>query len=91
MKKYILAIIASAVALTAVSCDQSRLDIPQKGDVYFSPHAQIWGWATWADRWQYFRHYQSRSEALDGMTEAEIDALEEQIQKELTELKQLLK
>jgi len=31
MKKYIIAIIASVVALTAVSCDQSRLDIPQQG------------------------------------------------------------
>ena len=54
----------------------TQLNIPQKGDVYFSPHAQIWGWATWADRWQFFRHYQSRAEALEGMTEAEIDALE---------------
>ena len=31
MKKYIIAIVATLVALTAVSCDQSRLDIPQKG------------------------------------------------------------
>ena len=54
----------------------TQLNIPQKGDVYFSPHAQIWGWATWADRWQYFRHYQSRAEAVEGMTGAEIDALE---------------
>jgi len=54
----------------------TQLDIPEKGDVYFSPHAQIWGWATWADRWQYFRHYQSRAEAVEGMTDAEIDALE---------------
>ena len=54
----------------------TQLDIPQKGDVYFSPHAQIWGWATWADRWAYFRHYHSSEEALEGMTPAEIDALE---------------
>ena len=54
----------------------TQLNIPQKGDVYFSPHAQIWGWATWADRWQYFRHYRSRAEALEGMSEAEIDALQ---------------
>ena len=31
MKKYILAIVAALVAFTFVSCDQSRLDIPQKG------------------------------------------------------------
>ncbi len=31
MKKYILALFAVMVALTVVSCDQSRLDIPQKG------------------------------------------------------------
>lgn len=54
----------------------TQLDIPEKGDVYFSPHAQIWGWATWADRWQHFQHYQNRAEALEGMTAAEIDALE---------------
>ena len=54
----------------------TQLDIPEKGDVYFSPHAQIWGWATWADRWQYFRHYSSREEALEGMTPEEIDALQ---------------
>ena len=54
----------------------TQLNIPEKGDVYFSPHAQIWGWATWADRWQYFRQYQSRAEALEGMSEAEIDALQ---------------
>lgn len=54
----------------------TQLDIPGKGDVYFSPHAQIWGWATWADRWAHFRHYQSRAEAVEGMTDAEIDALE---------------
>ena len=31
MKKYIIPIVAVLVALTAVSCDPSRLDIPQKG------------------------------------------------------------
>ena len=54
----------------------TQLNIPEKGDVYFSPHAQIWGWATWADRWAHFRHYQNRAEALEGMTEDEIDALQ---------------
>ena len=54
----------------------TQLNIPEKGDVYFSPHAQIWGWATWADRWAQFRHYQNRAEALEDMTEEEIDALQ---------------
>lgn len=54
----------------------TQLNIPEKGGVYFSPHAQIWGWATWADRWAHFRHYQNRAEALEGMTEDEIDALQ---------------
>ena len=54
----------------------TQLDIPWKGDVYFSPHAQIWGWGTWADRWKTFRLYRSREEALEGMTDAEIDALQ---------------
>ena len=31
MKKYILALVAALVAFTFVSCDQSRLDVPQKG------------------------------------------------------------
>lgn len=54
----------------------SQLNIPQKGDVYFSPHAQIWGWATWADRWKHFHLYHSRAEAVEGMTQEEVDALE---------------
>ena len=44
MKKYILAVVAALFALTVVSCDQSRLDIPQKGvtseeDFYTSDEA----------------------------------------------------
>lgn len=48
----------------------TNLDIPQKGDVYFTPHMAGWGWATWRDRWcGSFVHFKSRSEALAGMTD----------------------
>ena len=44
---------------------------------YFSPFMAGWGWGTWRDRWQqHFRHYQSRHEALEGLTPADFDALE---------------
>ena len=46
-------------------------------ETYFTPHMAGWGWATWRNRWQkHFRHYKSRSEALDGLTQADIDALQ---------------
>lgn len=38
-------------------------------DIYFTPHMSGWGWSTWRDRWNgHFRHYDSRKEALKGMT-----------------------
>lgn len=44
---------------------------------YFSPFMAGWGWGTWRDRWQqHFCHYQSRSEALEGLTPDILDALE---------------
>jgi hypothetical protein len=54
------------------------LDIPQKGDVYFTPHMSgAGGWATWKDRWEnYFVYYKSREEALAGMTEEKIDHIQ---------------
>ena len=47
----------------------TNLDIPEKGDTYFTPHMTGWGWATWKDRWQKFVHYSSKQEALHGLTE----------------------
>jgi hypothetical protein len=36
-----------------------------------------WGWGTWRDRWQkHFRHYQSRAEALAGLIQEDLNALE---------------
>lgn len=46
-------------------------------DFYFTPHMSGWGWATWRDRWQpHFHHYQSRDEALQGLTARDEDALQ---------------
>lgn len=44
---------------------------------YFTPHPSGWGWGTWRDRWQkYFHHFQTREEALEGMTPEDIDAIQ---------------
>lgn len=44
---------------------------------YFSPFMAGWGWGTWRDRWQtYFHHYQSRTEALAGLIQEDLNALE---------------
>lgn len=50
--------------------------IPQPS-TYFSPFMAGWGWGTWRDRWQtYFHHYQSRAEALAGLAQEDLNALE---------------
>lgn len=55
----------------------TNLDVPEKGDVYFTHHMAGWGWATWKDRWTgAFVHYGSRAEALKGMTSEQISAVE---------------
>ncbi len=54
----------------------TNLDIPQQGDIYFTPHMSGWGWATWKDRWQHFVHFTSRQEALRGMTAHDLNKLE---------------
>lgn len=47
------------------------------GDFYFTPHMSGWGWGTWRDRWQgHFVHYQTEEEALDGLTEQDIDNMQ---------------
>ncbi len=44
---------------------------------YFTPFMAGWGWGTWRDRWlQHFRHYQSCTEALDGLDPTILDAIE---------------
>lgn len=54
----------------------SNLSIENMSDTYFTPHMSGWGWGTWRDRWQYFVHYQSREEALKGMSESDIDKIQ---------------
>lgn len=55
----------------------TNLNVPEKGDVYLTNHMAGWGWATWTDRWQKaFSHYESRAEALQGLTAEEISAIE---------------
>lgn len=49
----------------------------QGRDFYFTPHMSGWGWGTWRDRWtSFYRHYTSRDEALQGMSEADVDAMQ---------------
>ena len=44
---------------------------------YFTPHMSGWGWGTWRDRWNgHFRHYESREEALEGLTPEDENALQ---------------
>ena len=54
----------------------TNLDIPQRGDTYFTRHMACWGWATWKDRWQSFILYPSRDEALAGMSQDELNRIE---------------
>ena len=44
---------------------------------YFTPHMSGWGWGTWRDRWQqHFVHYKTREQALQGMTEEDLSAIQ---------------
>ena len=46
------------------------------GDTYFTHHMSGWGWATWKDKWKQFIHYQTREDALQGLTEEDLKTLE---------------
>ena len=53
------------------------LDPLQESVFYFTPHMSGWGWGTWRDRWQqHFIHYQTREEALEGLTLHDQDAIQ---------------
>ena len=46
-------------------------------DFYFTPHMSGWGWGTWKHKWErWFTHYQSRTEALEGMSDEDISAIQ---------------
>jgi hypothetical protein len=57
----------------------TNLDLPGDDgeEFYFTPHMSGWGWGTWASKWkQHFTHYQSREEALEGMTREDINTMQ---------------
>lgn len=54
----------------------TNLDIPEMGDTYFTHHMSGWGWATWKEKWELFKHYQTREEALLGLTDKDLKTLE---------------
>ena len=53
----------------------TNLDIPEKGDTYFTPHMTGWGWGTWKNRWQKFVHFQTKAEALQGLTNEDLEKI----------------
>ncbi len=58
----------------------TNLSLPQgvEGrDYYFTPHMSGWGWATWREKWgKHFHSFSSKAEALEGMTEEDMDAMQ---------------
>lgn len=51
--------------------------VESDNEAYFTPHMGGWGWGTWRDRWQeHFVHYASDTEALEGLSTADIDAMQ---------------
>lgn len=51
--------------------------INHQSSTYFSPFMAGWGWGTWRDRWNgHFVHFQSREEALQGVSAEMLDAIE---------------
>ena len=54
----------------------TNLCLEGKNDTYFTPHMTGWGWATWKDRWQHFKRYESKEEALKGLTVEDLRAIE---------------
>ena len=54
----------------------SSIQGPAEGS-YFTPFMAGWGWGTWRDRWQqHFRHFASRTEALEGVTPELLESIE---------------
>lgn len=55
------------------------LDVPEKGDIYFTPLMLGSGaWATWADRWDKFSYYADQEKALEGLSGEDINKIEYQ-------------
>ena len=45
-------------------------------DTFLIKWTGSWGWATWKKKWNYFTHYQTRQEALQGLSDNDIKKLE---------------
>nr|AIF26864.1 hypothetical protein [uncultured bacterium fosmid pJB135F11] len=57
--------------------DLMKPDSETQTPYYFTPHMSGWGWGTWRDRWErHFVHYQSRSEAMDGLDASDADRMQ---------------
>ena len=56
----------------------THLDLRSEGiPFYFTQHMSGWGWGTWRNRWkEHFVHFKSRQEALEGLSEKDIDNIQ---------------
>jgi hypothetical protein len=54
----------------------TNLCLTDRGDTYFTPHMSGWGWATWRHKWNVFKHYTTRAEALEGLTEEDCQRMQ---------------
>jgi hypothetical protein len=52
------------------------VDIKDFGETVLWKYPEGYGWATWRDRWNKFRHYKSREEALDGLADNDLKEIE---------------
>lgn len=54
-----------------------HFDIKTGNDIVFTSLMECgWGWATWKDRWNDFKYYMSREDALDGLSNNDLYNLE---------------
>ena len=72
---------AATKQMSSLLLPEDKESFPPRGELergfYFSPFMAGWGWGTWRDRWQkHFRHYQLRAEALAGLAQEDLNALE---------------
>jgi hypothetical protein len=55
----------------------NHFDIQSQDDANFTSLMECgWGWATWKNRWHYFKHFQSKEESLDGLSKEDLNNLE---------------
>jgi hypothetical protein len=55
----------------------NHFDIESSSDANFTSLMECgWGWATWKDRWKYFKHFSSKEDALQGLTKEDMNRIE---------------